>query len=71
MEINSHRSRRKELEDRIRSLQDKLVESHSEAADLREKINAEERDKSPASKEYLRNLGKFKSRDEIVLKNLT
>lgn len=56
VEINSHRSRRKELEDRIRSLQDKLVESHSEAADLREKINAEERDKSPASKEYLRNL---------------
>ena len=57
VEINSHRKRRKELEDRIRSLQEKVVESCTESAELRDKLAAEKRDSSPASKEYLRNLG--------------
>ena len=62
VEINSHRKRRKELEDRIRSLQEKVVESSTESAELRDKLAAEKRDSSPASKEYLRNLGTKKQK---------
>ena len=45
------------MEDRIRSLQEKVVEGCTESAELRDKLAAEKRDSSPASKEYLRNLG--------------
>lgn len=56
VEIHSHRNRRKELEDRIRDLQDKLVQSNSESINIKEKLQALERDSSAASKEYLRHL---------------
>ncbi|CAG5104669.1 Oidioi.mRNA.OKI2018_I69.chr1.g1437.t1.cds [Oikopleura dioica] len=60
VEINTHRSRRNELESRIRGLQEKLAESQEEVHSFKEKIQAQERDDSPASKEYMRNLTKFK-----------
>ncbi|CBY32709.1 unnamed protein product [Oikopleura dioica] len=56
VEINTHRGRRNELESRIRQLQDKLSESQEEVHSFKEKIQAQERDDSPASKEYMRNL---------------
>lgn len=56
VEINTHRTRRNDLENRIRGLQEKLAESYEEVQSYKEKIQAEERDKSPASKEYMRNL---------------
>ena len=49
-------SQRKELEERVRSVQEKLAESSADGLDWKEKFETLERDSSPASKEYLKNL---------------
>jgi len=56
VEINTLRAKRKELEERIRSVQEKLAEVSADTLDWKEKFETLERDSSPASKEYLKNL---------------
>ena len=48
--------KRKDFEARIRAVQEKLVESNSDTLIWKEKFESLERDASPASKEYLKNL---------------
>lgn len=56
VEINSLRGKRKELEGRVRQVQEKLVEATTDTVIWKEKFETLERDSSPASKEYLKNL---------------
>ena len=44
-------NKRKDLEQRIRSIQEKLIESNTESVLWKEKFETLERDSSPASKE--------------------
>ena len=44
------------MEERVRSVQEKLSESSADSLDWKEKFETLERDSSPASKEYLKNL---------------